>query len=95
MACFVFDLLMEGGEEVTGLRLTERKGGWRRSSGAGRGALVYSDHVQSSSAETVFSESCRAGHEGFIAKPSPDAPYRYGSRPRTGSKVNARGARSS
>lgn len=76
MSCFVFDLLMEGGEEVTGLPLTERKERLEKIVGRGQGALVYSDHVQGS-AETVFSEICRAGHEGIIAKRA-DAPYRSG-----------------
>lgn len=76
MSCFVFDLLIEGGEEVIGLPLTERKERLEKIVGRGQGALVYSDHVQGS-AEKVFSEICRAGHEGIIAKQA-DAPYRSG-----------------
>ncbi|MGY6707264.1 MAG: DNA ligase D [Rhizobiaceae bacterium] len=76
MACFVFDLIMEGGEEITDLPLVERKERLEKIVGRGEGALVFSDHVRGS-AQKVFAEICRAGHEGIIAKRT-DAPYRSG-----------------
>ena len=62
MSCFVFDLLMEGGEEVTGLPLTERKGAAGEDRRARAGAvlnlppspLVYSDHVAGQRETVVF-----------------------------------------
>jgi bifunctional non-homologous end joining protein LigD len=76
MSCFVFDLIMEGGKDITDMPLTERKERLEKIVGRGQGALVYSDHVRGS-AEKVFAEICRAGHEGIIAKRA-DAPYRSG-----------------
>lgn len=76
MSCFLFDLLMEGGEEIKDLPLVERKERLEKIVGRGQGALVYSDHVRGS-ADKVFAEVCRSGHEGIIAKRA-DAPYRSG-----------------
>lgn len=76
MSCFLFDLLMEGGEEIKDLPLVERKERLEKIVGRGQGALVYSDHVRGS-ADKVFAEICRSGHEGIIAKRA-DAPYRSG-----------------
>jgi bifunctional non-homologous end joining protein LigD len=76
MSCFVFDLIMEDGREITDLPLVERKERLEKIVGRGEGALVYSDHVRGS-AEKVFAEICRSGHEGIVAKRA-DAPYRSG-----------------
>lgn len=76
MSCFVFDMIMEEGREIVDLPLLERKERLEKIVGRGQGALVYSDHVRGS-AEKVFAEICRSGHEGIIAKRA-DAPYRSG-----------------
>lgn len=76
MSCFVFDLIMEDGKEIVDLPLVERKERLEKIVGRGEGALVYSDHVRGS-ADKVFAEICRSGHEGIVAKRA-DAPYRSG-----------------
>ncbi len=76
MSCFVFDMLVEGGEEITSLPLIERKERLEAIIGKGKGALVFSDHI-TGHAEQVFAQICKAGHEGIIAKRAAD-PYRSG-----------------
>jgi bifunctional non-homologous end joining protein LigD len=76
MSCFVFDLIIEDGKEIIHLPLAERKARLEKIVERGEGALVFSDHVRGS-ADKVFAEICRAGHEGIVAKRA-DAPYRSG-----------------
>ena len=76
MSCFVFDLLVDGGEDITKLPLIERKQRLEAIVGKGRGALVYSDHI-TGKGQQVFASICKAGHEGIVAKRADD-PYRSG-----------------
>lgn len=76
LTCFVFDILKEDGEDLTGLPLEERKARLAGLLGAGSEPLAYSSHVRGN-AGRVYEEICAAGHEGIVAKRA-DAPYRSG-----------------
>jgi bifunctional non-homologous end joining protein LigD len=76
MSCFVFDMIVENGVDIGKLPLTERKARLEALIGAGRGALIYSQHIEGRAAD-VLAQLCGAGHEGIVAKRA-DAPYRSG-----------------
>lgn len=76
LTCFVFDMLQQDGEDLTGLPLTSRKARLERLIGEGQEPLVYSTHVRGHAGE-VHGKICAAGHEGIVAKRA-DAPYRSG-----------------
>jgi bifunctional non-homologous end joining protein LigD len=72
---YVFDIVSDGGEDVTGEPLRERKARLRRS-------LAFADPIRftahrNTDGEAFFAEACRNGWEGLIAKRA-DAPYRHG-----------------
>lgn len=78
MAYYLFDLLYLDGEDLRKKPLTERKEILRNllSSSAGKGPLIYSDHVVGHGDET-FAHACKLKLEGLISKQA-DAPYRSG-----------------
>lgn len=76
MACFVFDMPVENGEDISALPLVERKERLEVLIGEGRGPLLYSQHVRGEAAQ-VFRKVCQAKHEGIVAKRADD-PYRPG-----------------
>ena len=76
MSCFVFDLLVDDGADITKQPLLERKERLRAIVGRGAGPLIYSDHVVGSAGK-VLERLCVAGHEGIVAKRA-DSRYRSG-----------------
>ncbi|WP_454886240.1 DNA ligase D [Sphingomonas oryzagri] len=81
---FAFDLLAEGGEDLTTLANAERK---ERLAALLKGAespIHYADHI-ASGGEKLFDRLCREGYEGIVSKRA-DAPYR-GTRSRNWLKV--------
>ena len=77
LSCFVFDLLELDGEDLTALPLSARKEKLAALiTASGEGSLLYSEHVCGSGGK-VFSNICKAGHEGIVSKRA-DAPYRAG-----------------
>jgi bifunctional non-homologous end joining protein LigD len=66
---FVFDLLEQDGEDLTGLPLLERKSRLQKLLGKAdpEAMLQYSEHVQGQG-EKVLKAMCEAGQEGVIAK---------------------------
>jgi bifunctional non-homologous end joining protein LigD len=73
---FAFDLLHEGGRDLTGLPLLERKRELQRLCEGAPQAIRFSDHVIGRGAE-FFATACEHGLEGIISKRA-DAPYRGG-----------------
>ncbi|MYZ48281.1 DNA ligase D [Propylenella binzhouense] len=76
IAFFAFDLLVEAGEDIAALPLTERKERLRALL-AGLPADVpihYSEHIRGEG-QAVLGRICAAGHEGIVSKRA-DAPYR-------------------
>ena len=72
---YVFDILRDGGEDVTKEPLRERKARLRR-------ALAFEDPIRftthrNGDGEAFYKEACRKGWEGLIAKRA-DAPYTHG-----------------
>jgi DNA ligase D-like protein (predicted ligase) len=72
---YVFDILRDAGEDVTGEPLRERKARLRR-------ALSFEDPIRftthrNGDGEAFYKEACRKGWEGLIAKRA-DAPYTHG-----------------
>ncbi len=72
---YVFDILRDGGEDVTQEPLRERKARLRR-------ALAFGDPIRftthrNGDGEAFYREACRKGWEGLIAKRA-DAPYTHG-----------------
>ena len=72
---YVFDILRDAGEDVTGEPLRERKARLRR-------ALSFDDPIRftthrNGDGEAFYKEACRKGWEGLIAKRA-DAPYTHG-----------------
>ena len=78
MAYYLFDLLHLDGKDLPTKPLIERKEMLRDllSSSAGKGPLIYSDHV-AGNADEVFAHACKLHLEGLISKEA-DAPYRSG-----------------
>jgi DNA ligase D-like protein (predicted ligase) len=72
---YVFDILRDGGEDVTKQPLRERKARLRK-------ALAFDDPIRftthrNGDGEAFYKEACRKGWEGLIAKRA-DAPYTHG-----------------
>jgi bifunctional non-homologous end joining protein LigD len=72
---YVFDILRDAGEDVTGEPLRERKARLRK-------ALSFEDPIRftthrNGDGEAFYREACRKGWEGLIAKRA-DAPYTHG-----------------
>ncbi|MBX3530878.1 MAG: DNA ligase D [Rhizobiaceae bacterium] len=76
MSCFVFDMIVEDGKDISKLPLVERKARLEVLIGEGKGPLIYSQHIEGRAAD-VLERLCSAGHEGIVAKRA-DAPYRSG-----------------
>lgn len=86
LSFFAFDLLEQDGEDLTGLKLTERKDRLETLLGKidSSSLVQFSAHV-TGNGQKVFDAICREGHEGIIAKQA-DAPYR-GERNRSWLKI--------
>jgi bifunctional non-homologous end joining protein LigD len=77
MAYYLFDLLELDGEDLRKRPVTERKAALKKLlAKAGKGPLVYSDHV-GGSGDKVFANACKLKLEGIVSKQA-DAPYRSG-----------------
>jgi len=76
LSCFVFDLLVEDGDDISGLPLVERKARLEVLLGEGSAPLIYSTHVAGHASE-VLAQVCGGGHEGIVVKRAND-PYRSG-----------------
>ena len=74
LAFYAFDLLVDRGEDVTGLPLIERKDRLKSLLAGVPAPILYGDHVIGEG-ENLFREICKQGGEGVIAKRA-DAPYR-------------------
>jgi bifunctional non-homologous end joining protein LigD len=76
---YVFDILRHEGRDVRDLRLRERKALLRNAFEFG-GRVRYSQH-RNQHGKRLFSDACRQGLEGLIAKRA-RSPYRSGARSR-------------
>lgn len=76
LSCFVFDLLVQDGEDITALPLVERKARLETLLGEGSAPIIFSTHVRGAAAQ-VLEQLCAGGHEGIVAKRA-DEPYRSG-----------------
>lgn len=71
LSCFVFDLLVQDGEDLTKLPLGERKRRLKKLLGSKSDPLIFSSHVAGNAPE-VHRKLCDAGYEGIIAKRAAD-----------------------
>ncbi|WP_367716627.1 DNA polymerase ligase N-terminal domain-containing protein [Nitratireductor sp. GISD-1A_MAKvit] len=76
VSCFVFDLLVKEGLDLTDKPLRERKKRLERLLKDHEGTLLYSAHTTDDAGE-VLTKLCKGGHEGIIVKNAED-PYRPG-----------------
>jgi len=76
LSCFVFDMVMQDGDDISALPLVERKARLETLLGEGSAPLIYSTHVAGHAAE-VFAQVCGARQEGIVVKRAND-PYRSG-----------------
>ncbi|WP_084584164.1 DNA ligase D [Sphingomonas azotifigens] len=74
LLCFAFDLLVEGGEDLTMLPQIERKERLRALLGGAEDRIRFSEHIVGNG-EKLFESMCREGFEGVVSKRA-DAPYR-------------------
>ncbi|MEN3745910.1 DNA ligase D [Sphingomonas sp. HF-S3] len=81
---FAFDLLSEGGEDLTALPQIQRKERLRALVTGADDRIQYSEHVLGAG-EQLFEAMCREGYEGIVSKRA-DAPYR-GTRTKSWLKV--------
>jgi len=81
---FAFDLLSEGGKDLTKLGNAERKGRLEALLRGAKPPVHYADHI-ASGGETLFDRLCREGYEGIVSKRA-EALYR-GTRSRNWLKV--------
>lgn len=84
---FVFDLLYEGGEDLTELPLSERKARLKALLPGDSDRIRYVEHFKSGG-EAVLQSACRMSLEGVVSKKL-DAPYRSG-KPGTWTKAKCR-----
>ena len=84
LAYYAFDLLVDQGEDVTGLSNLERKGRLAALLKIAPPPLLYGDHVVGKG-EKLFQAICKEGGEGIISKKA-GAPYR-GTRTRCWLKI--------
>jgi len=73
---FAFDLLAEGGEDLRGLPLRERKARLKALLGEDEARLRFVDHFETAG-DAVLLSACKLELEGIISKRL-DAPYRSG-----------------
>ena len=76
MVYYAFDLLHAGGEELTGLPLSERKARLQKLLAQAPASIRYVDHFESGG-DAVLHSACRMSLEGIVSKKL-DAPYRAG-----------------
>ncbi|MET0308250.1 MAG: DNA ligase D [Sphingomonas sp.] len=74
LALFAFDLLSQGGEDLTKLPQLARKERLRALLQGADGRIQFSEHIQGAG-EKLFETMCREGYEGVVSKRA-DAPYR-------------------
>lgn len=74
LLCFAFDLLAEGGADLTALTQIDRKERLRALLVGADDRLRFSEHVIGQG-EKLFESMCREGFEGVVSKRA-DAPYR-------------------
>ncbi|WP_448662998.1 DNA ligase D [Sphingomonas sp. CJ20] len=74
LVLFAFDLLREGGKDVTGLGQLARKERLRALLAGADPAIQFSEHIVGAG-EKLFETMCREGYEGVVSKRA-DAPYR-------------------
>ena len=84
LTLFAFDLLSQGGEDLTKLPLLARKERLRVLLQGGDARIQFSEHIQGAG-EKLFETMCREGYEGVVSKRA-DAPYR-GARTKTWLKI--------
>jgi bifunctional non-homologous end joining protein LigD len=84
---FAFDLLAEGGEDLRGLPLRERKARLKAIMGQDEPRLRFVDHFETAG-DAVLLSACKLELEGIISKRL-DAPYRSG-RSETWTKAKCR-----
>lgn len=73
LSYFVFDLLREGGRDLRGLPLTERKARLRKllAHAPTKGPVFYNDHL-TKGGQAMLDSLCAKGFEGIIAKRADD-----------------------
>ncbi|WP_066726838.1 DNA ligase D [Sphingomonas pituitosa] len=74
LTCFAFDLLAEGGEDLTALPQRDRKERLRALLEGADDRIRFSEHILGNG-EKLFESMCREGLEGVVSKRA-DAPYR-------------------
>ena len=74
LTLFAFDLLAEGGEDLSALPNLTRKERLRTLIAGAEEAIQFSEHVLGNG-EKLFEAMCREGYEGVVSKRT-DAPYR-------------------
>ncbi|GAA0730262.1 DNA ligase D [Sphingomonas sp. ABOLD] len=74
LLCFAFDLLAEGGEDLTALPQIDRKERLRALLDGADDRIRFSEHIIGQG-EKLFESMCREGFEGVVSKRA-DAPYR-------------------
>jgi bifunctional non-homologous end joining protein LigD len=74
LVCFAFDLLADGGEDLTALPQVERKERLHALLDGADDRIRFSDHIVGNG-EKLFETMCREGLEGIVSKRA-DAPYR-------------------
>jgi len=74
LVCFAFDLLADGGEDLTALPQVERKERLHALLDGADDRIRFSDHIVGNG-EKLFETMCREGLEGVVSKRA-DAPYR-------------------
>ncbi|WP_294171618.1 DNA ligase D [uncultured Sphingomonas sp.] len=84
LAFYAFDLLVDQGEDITGLPNLERKGRLAALLKTAPPSIIYGDHVVGRG-EKLFEAICKEGGEGLISKRA-DAAYR-GTRSRNWLKI--------
>ncbi len=84
LAYYAFDLLVDCGEDVTGLSNLERKQRLAALLKTAPASIIYGDHVVGKG-EKLFQAVCKEGGEGIISKRA-NAPYR-GTRSRNWLKI--------
>lgn len=84
LAFYAFDLLVDGGEDITALPNIERKQRLAALLKTAPPQILYGDHVVGRG-EKLFEAICKEGGEGIISKKA-DAPYR-GTRSRNWLKI--------
>ena len=73
---YAFDLLVDQGEDITGLTTLERKARLQKLLKKAKPPILYGDHIEAKG-EALLKAICAEGGEGIIAKKA-GAPYRAG-----------------